>query len=288
MYLEKIITLANEKTRLRFIAMERSLRACGCHLPLWVIPYDNNKFELPANAQWWEMPEIIDWLNSNKTHKTMRKYQCLTEKNYQFVDTDVVFLKNPEKVLEPLNGFITSCGHWHDQGHTVTKEVLSYFSKTSTIWQQYVFNSGQFACDRILYNFNELKQKAEQTGFKPTCVDFRFHEQPGLNLLVNASGVPVTNLTLQPHYMQSTWAGDYVDSGYERFWKDENRKPYLIHWAGCNNSSGSPIDKLFFDYLTISEKAEWNERKSIIEAQKKSFSNQIKDQLKKIKSIIKR
>ena len=33
--------------------MERSLRAVGCDLPLLVIPYDEDLFELPPNAEWW-------------------------------------------------------------------------------------------------------------------------------------------------------------------------------------------------------------------------------------------
>jgi hypothetical protein len=48
MKIEKIITLANNKVRLRFLAMERSLRATGCQLPLLVIPYDDKLFELPG------------------------------------------------------------------------------------------------------------------------------------------------------------------------------------------------------------------------------------------------
>jgi hypothetical protein len=44
MKIDKIISMANQKVRLRFLAMERSLRATGCQLPLWVIP------NLPAIA----------------------------------------------------------------------------------------------------------------------------------------------------------------------------------------------------------------------------------------------
>src|SRR5437764_440818 len=57
MKLERIITLANRKFRVRFAAMERSLRAVGCALPISVIPYDNERFDLPKNSEWWECPE---------------------------------------------------------------------------------------------------------------------------------------------------------------------------------------------------------------------------------------
>lgn len=81
----------------------------------------------------------------------MRKYQCLTTSNYQFVDTDICFLRSPEEVLHPLTGFITSCGHWHNTEHTCTSESQRWVANRSTVWQRDVFNSGQFACDRSLY-----------------------------------------------------------------------------------------------------------------------------------------
>ena len=256
MQLQKIISMANQNTRLRFLAMEKSLRATGCNLPLWVIPYDEKTFELPGNCIWWENKSITGWLDANHAHKVMRKYQCLLESNYQFVDSDVIFLRSPENVLQDFPGFITSCGHWHNTAHTTTKEVLQYFNKMTTVWQQKVFNTGQFACDEALYDFDNLKKTAEQPDYKPACIDFKFHEQPGLNLLVNLTGVSVTNITLQPYYMESTWAGDYKDDNYERFWKNEERKPYIIHWAGCEMNVNRPIDELFLDFLTNNEKEE--------------------------------
>src|SRR4051794_2008877 len=120
MQIDKIITLANSKVRLRFLALERSLRETGCKLPLWVIPYDDDRFELPENSIWWEVNEITNWLKSQGAHPMMRKYQCLTVGNYQFVDSDVIFLVNPEHALRQVNGFVTSCGHWHDASHTYT------------------------------------------------------------------------------------------------------------------------------------------------------------------------
>ncbi|HVX25699.1 MAG TPA: putative nucleotide-diphospho-sugar transferase [Parafilimonas sp.] len=286
MQLEKIISLANNKTRLRLLAMIRSLRASGCNLPVWIIPFDNDRFELPVNCAWWENKNITGWLDANHAHKVMRKYQCLLESNYQFVDSDVIFLKNPENILNDFSGFVTSCGHWHNPDHTTTKEVLEYFNKRTTIWQQKVFNSGQFACDKALYDFDNLKQTAELPAYKSTCVDFKYHEQPGVNLLVNLTGIPVTNITLQPYYMESTWAGDYTDENYERFWKNEQHKPYIIHWAGCDMNINRPIDELFLAFLTKNEKEEWHKKVLETGAIKNSFNKKLKRKLSKIKTAV--
>jgi len=95
MRLEKIITLANERVELYFRAMERSLRATGCDLPLWVIPFDEHRFALPPNAKWWENDEFFAWLGKFPMWPDSHKYVCLLEANFQFVDTDVIFLRNP-------------------------------------------------------------------------------------------------------------------------------------------------------------------------------------------------
>lgn len=257
MKIDKIITLANRQVRLRMLAMERSLRAVGCDLPLWVIPYDDDRFELPPNAVWWEMTELNEWLVSHGGRPVMRKYQSLMTGNFQFVDADVCFLRNPVGVLEGQQGFVTSCGHWHNPDQTVTEESKRYIREQSTIWQSRCFNTGQYACDRELYSFDELRAAAEAPDAIGTCLQHRHHEQPGLNLLVWKSGVDVTNLTLPPMNMESTWAGDYPGS-YQQYWTDENRRPYLIHWAGTRMDTARPINEIFLNFLTEEERREWD------------------------------
>jgi hypothetical protein len=289
MQIDKIITLGNSKVRLRVLALERSLRKVGCHLPLWVIPYDDDRFDLPANCLWWEVPEITGWLKKNNAHPMMRKYQCLTIGNYQFADSDVVFLVNPEKTLASVNGFITSCGHWQDASHTYTAQSLKFLKSKSTLWQKMVFNAGQFACDKPLYSMESLMAKAESQAFKYTCLTFPYHDQPGLNLLVNASDVSIQNLTLPPFNMESTWAGDYPEKDFSIKWNDQN-KPYLIHWAGFSMQTGKPIDELFYNYLSGEEKTAWNHEVNLRmekERKAKGFIKVLFRKLKAIYSIIK-
>lgn len=256
MRLDCIVTLANHAVRLRFLAMERSLRAVGCDLPVKVIPYDDARFELPARAEWWELPELSGWLAREHAHPLMRKYHCLTLSNYQFVDADVCFLRDPVKVLAPLAGFVTSCGHWHNPAEATTAQSRAWLAARSTTWQKAVFNTGQFACDRALYDVASLRARAGSPDFAATCLRLPYHEQPGLNLLVNATDVPVGNLTLPPWNQQSTWAGDYPGD-YAAYWPTEAQTPYLIHWAGVPMHLARPINAIFLDHLTAAEKAEW-------------------------------
>jgi hypothetical protein len=260
MIIDKIITLTSSDNwnRLRFLAMERSLRAVGCNLPIWVIPYDDQRFELPENSVWWEIPELTQWLVTNYGNHRMRKYQCFTVANYQFVDTDIIFLRNPVTVLNSYSGFITSDGHWHNpQNNTYTDTSLKLFKAKTTTWQKAVFNSGQFACDQILYTIPQLQHTCTQPDFIDTCLLYKTRDQFAINLLVNYSDVPVTNLTLPPLCMESTWAGDY-DGDYLHYWQDENRKPYIMHWAGVHMNEPRPINQLFYSFLTEAEREEWD------------------------------
>ncbi len=260
MKIEKIISLANKNSEIRFLAMVRSLRAVGCDLPVWVIPYDDNKFDLPENCIWWEIEEVTSWLTANNAHKMMRKYQCLLTGNYQYADSDIVFLRNPQDVLKDVSGFITSCGHWHNPGQTCIDATAKFYKDKSTTWQKNVFNAGQYACDATLHTFETLKKTVENPLYKDACLNYKTYDQVALNLLIFLSGVPVTNLTLPPNNMESTWAGDYLTEDYARYWTDETKKPYLIHWAGFNMNIERPIHELFINYLTDGEKALWYER----------------------------
>jgi len=182
--------------------------------------------------------------------------QCLTTANYQYIDSDAIFLRNPEDALAKTGGFVTSCGHWSHPDLTVTPQSQAILREKSTHWMQRVFNAGQFACDRALYTISELKKRCLDSRYANTCLQSKYYDQPGLNLLVNLTGVPIHNLTLPPIGMESTWAGDYLDEDFRTTWTSLERTPYLIHWAGRNGEVTRPIDRLFLDYLTATEQSQ--------------------------------
>ena len=108
-----------------------------------------------------------------------------------------------------------------------------------------------------------------------------YKDQPAINLLVNMTNVSIQNLTLPPYNMQSTWAGDYTGE-YERYWKNETEKPYLIHWAGCSMNDSKPINQLFTRFLSEEEKETWKKqaKKGGIAGQNLFSVGRLKQQLK--------
>ena len=269
--------MASKTVEIRFNAMIRSLRSVGCHLPVKVIPYNNEKFTLPDNCYWWEQPKLFEWLEGNISPNYHRKYSILTESNYQFVDPDIIFLSNPQDALSAHDGFITCCGQWHNPDNTVTQHSEKVFKDHSTNWPTLCFNGGQFACDQKLYDLDTLIHISENVEYRQTLINCET-DQPPLNLLVLLSGVKVTNLTLPPFSMESTWSGDYQDN-FLRFWTEKNKKPYLIHWAGDSMSLDRKIDQLFLRYLSDDEKKE-------IQLQTKLRINNLKKT--KLKNLIKK
>ena len=286
MHLEKIISLANQNSELRFLAMVRSLRAAGCNLPVWVIPYDEHKFNLPENCIWWEMPLITEWIKNNNLWPAFKKIQCLTEHNYQFVDSDIIFLKNPESILKQFTGFVTCCTHWNNPNHTFTKETLAYLKEKTTIWQKLVFNSGQWACDEKLFEESEMINFCERQ-FVDTLFtrNYLYKDQAGINILVNVKASKITNITLPPYNVESSWAGDYTNN-FKQYWVNEDTKPYLLHWAGCAMYTNRAVDCLFTKYLSEREKILWNDQVQIEFTKKKKFTTRLFKGLRAIKNKV--
>lgn len=258
MKLEQIITLGNRAVRLPLLAMIRSLRATGCALPVRVVPYDDDVFDLPAGCTWWRDEAVLTWLGEVGAHPMMRKYQCLLEARYQFVDSDVIFLRDPAAALAEVDGFVVCCGHWRDASHTTTPVSRAAFERMTTNWPAQVFNAGQFACDRPLYpDLAALRAVAEDPAHAETCLHHASHDQPGLNLLRLLSGVPLTNLTLPPHSLESSWAQDYARLGRLPA-TDGPAAPYLLHWAGAGAAHTGPVAELFATHFDAAERRTWD------------------------------
>lgn len=257
MKLESIYTMADAGARLQFIAMERSLRASGCDLPLRVFRYKGATFDLPKNAEWFR-PPIVEWLRERGAHPMCDKFHCLTQPNVLFTDTDIVYLDNPASALASHGGFVVADTEWNKSQWTFTTASAEILSRKSSVWLQRVFNAGHFACDRTLYSDETLR--ATISEHETVCLR-SIHDQPGTNLLVALSGVPVTNLNLPPSPMESTWAGDYA-SDPEPLWTRAGAKPYFIHWAGPVLDEERPINRIFLEFLTAAERAEWEEQRA--------------------------
>ena len=253
MNVEKVITLASRKVKTPFLVLERSLRQAGCDLPLLVIPYGDDRFELPPNAEWWDSPGFVSWLRQQKAHPMMAKYRCLTEANYVYFDTDICVLEDFRPILAPYANFVVADTEWSKPGWATPPEAVAIISQKSSLWMLSLFNAGHFACDHALYSEAELQSVSEK--YREPCIEFPHHDQPGMNVLVSVSNVETTNLCLPPYRMESTMAADYPGE-WEGVWSKDHR-PYFMHYAGSSLTPDIPISRLYYDFMTKEERAEW-------------------------------
>lgn len=277
--------MANSKVRGQFTMLEKSLRATGSDLPLAVIPYDDNRFELPQNSYWLENDPLYEWLGESNAFAMCRKYACLLDQNYLHVDTDVMFLRDPEDGLRQGKGFVTFDGHWRNPNHTVSPISLPYHRSHSTNWQKNCFNAGQFACESKLFDsLEELKQFVESHPAKGQLLtDTKiWKDQNALNLFILLKGPPVQNLTLPPFNLESSWAGDYEESGFEdKYWKKKEKMPFMIHWAGRSFEDSLAINELPKAMLSSEE---WRQVIAERPARKVSVKSRLKNALRGMKS----
>ena len=190
----------------------------------------------------------LDYAAGGQSRK--RKYACFLTGNYQFVDNDIVFLRNPQEVLQPLSEFVASCVRWRDPEDARTPQSEGDLPAALDQLAEGGVQSGA-----------GLRATGRCSPTLPRCTTPSMHrstwrrvyhpagEGPGANLLRLLSGVELTSLTLPPHHMESSWAGDYPDEGFEAHWS-EGRRPYLIHWEGVSMRTARPIHELFYRHLT--------------------------------------
>ena len=147
MGIDYVISFANLKVRLEFLAMERSLRATGCDLPLQVIPYDESRFPLPENARWLEDDELFALVRKAGAIPLCRKYLALTLANCAYFDADIIHLRDPREWLSPLRNdvFVVADTEWNKARWTFTPETRAHYRSKTTLWLLDNFNSGFFA-----------------------------------------------------------------------------------------------------------------------------------------------
>ena len=254
MNVQKVITLAGQKVKLAFLVFERSLRAAGCDLPLLVIPYGDDLFQLPSNSEWWDSARFASWLRLHKAHPMMAKYRCLTEANYAYFDTDICVVDDFRPVLSHYSSFVVADTEWNKPGWATSPEATAILAEKSSLWMLKLFNAGHFACDRALYSEAEMQSVSER--YRDTCLTYPHHDQPGINLLVSLTGVEVTNLCMPPYRMESTMAVDYPGE-WEGIWSNGHR-PYFVHYAGSALGKNLPINRLYYDFMSKAERKEWD------------------------------
>lgn len=275
MKIERIITMASPAVRLEFLVMERSLRATGCDLPLHVIPYTDEPFDLPPNASWLVDEELFAGIARHRSARPCRKFLALTQTNAAFFDADILHLRDFRTELEGLgpDTFVVADTEWNKARWTFSAATRRIYQRKSSVWLLDNFNSGFFAFGNpILARAQILAFIADPEWGRSTREEsVTAGEQAGINWLIHRSGRPVVNLCLPPRRMESTMAVDYTElleatlaeeyhEDYQSLLAGANR-PFFLHFAGGMHFTKSRIAELFLKALTAEERGPFLEER---------------------------
>lgn len=261
MTFDQIFSMANRHMRLEFLAMERSLRATGCRLPLTVIPFGEPDFDLPPGASWMDISPYKTLLAPWKTGSAaFRKLSIFLQRGAVFFDADIIHLQNPEEWLAGFSPdqFVVADTEVFKNKWTFTPRTAEVFRWTSSNWQLSNFNSGFFAFEN-----RQLTEDAIAAAFAASESDFLINsptpgEQSALNYLVFRLGWKVVNVCLPPYSLESTMSVDYGDN-YRELLGLPNSAPF-IHFAGGGRVLDEPIAELMLSHLSAEEAAEMKNR----------------------------
>lgn len=251
--------MANEKVRLDFTAMFRSLRATGCDLPVYVIPFDETRFDLPKGATWLENPRFYSYLGDRGMVNHCRKLLALTFDNFVFFDTDIIHIDDVSKRLTdlPANAFVVADPEWSLKKWTFSEGTKKLYEQRTSTWVLDNFNTGFFAKERFVFSQDDLMQCLQDPLATSLCQGSgpTRSEQETINLILFWQKLEVTNLCLPPYRMESTFCWDYSEANKELVHTHPKRS-FFIHFPskGARNHCLAP---LFHQYLSSEELAEW-------------------------------
>ena len=266
--INRIITMASPAVRLEFLVMERTLRATGCDLPLYVIPYRDESFELPENAQWLRDEELFAHISKHQSARPCRKFLALMQADAAFFDADIIHLRDPRTELGILDAdvFAVADTEWNKARWTFSEATRRVYQRKSSLWLLDNFNTGFFAFEEPVVTRKQIFDFIGDPVWGRCAREESVTrgEQAALNWLVHLSGRTVLNLCLPPRRMESTMAVDFTHMVEGTLAVESNQDyqallegadgPMFLHFAGGTQFSKSQISDIFVNALTPEER----------------------------------
>ena len=235
--------------------MERTLRATGCDLPLYVIPYRDESFELPENAQWLRDEELFAHISKHQSARPCRKFLALMQADAAFFDADIIHFRDPRTELGSLdaNVFAVADTEWNKARWTFSEATRRVYQRKSSLWLLDNFNTGFFAFEEPVVTRKQIFDFIGDPVWGRCAREESVTrgEQAALNWLVHLSGRTVVNLCLPPRRMESTMAVDYTEFD-DVPWADA---PMFLHFAGGVHHTQARIAEIFVKALTPEERS---------------------------------
>ncbi len=242
-----------------------SIRACGCQLPIRIMPFGGRP--LAADPAWKDVSllSIEDFPKQGvaffeELHRRMpqcpegllRRFLCWFGEFDEFLysDNDIVALMNWEELFPYLgeHEVVHADQEFMTNGRFNLRQPVRFEELLGESALDLAMTAGHFLCrPRAQHQSDLLKGLAWMEAHPEVPI---WHDQALLHVTVALAKWRTLNLCKPPHHWASSWAGDYRNSlEIIRTIQAERRPISHIHYSGGVASGTNPIDELLFSSL---------------------------------------
>lgn len=271
-----VYIVANEKVGENAIALLASLRRHDPHVPVFMIPFNDDYQPLFQKLQslyqvqlFPDLPFLATFTQKiseifprdflalpNKMRKLAAWFGPLDE--FLYIDTDILFFEPVSDTLAYLNQADFICCDYHFKGRQL-KDVFSPSVIERGIFPENiinsVFNSGLWGAKKGTITLEQMYQRLEECAQNRDYFDFSggTTDQPIMNYLVLNSIDKRLNITQVNPNEPGSWGGmKHFVTRDQALYDGDTRLRYL-HWAGTRMGPGGPYRDLWEHYRYLDE-----------------------------------
>ncbi len=296
-----IYLVANQRSGAECSNLIASIRRCGCHLPIRVIPYGGSPMDLDPRWDGVKLLTLEDFpaegraflkelegriRQCNPGH--LRRFLCWFGGFDEFLysDNDIVALMNWEELFPYLENYdivhadqeFTTGGKFNMRQPDRFEELMGAESL------QAAMTAGHFLCRRSPRHAADLLAGISWMEAHPEVPIW--HDQALMHVTLVLAQWRVLNLCREPHRWASSWAGDYKNVlDLIRTIQVERRPISHLHYSGGIATGTEPIDELLSTSLPAKERNSKLLRALLWQA---SGLRAIERQIRRVKHKIKR
>jgi len=265
-----IYLIANRQSAAECGNLIYSIRACGCQLPIRIIPFGGRPLE--ADPAWNDVSILsiedlpvegvafVEELHRRIPQSPLgflRRFLCWFGEFDEFLysDNDIVALMNWEELFAYLPEYevVHADREFITDGRFNMRQPRRFEELMGEGALRLAMTAGHFLCRPRAQHVSDLMMGLEwMEAHQDVPI---WHDQALLHITLVLAKWRTLNLCQPPHSWASSWAGDYKNVlEIVRTIQTERRPLSHLHYSGGIASGTSPIDELLFSSLSARQR----------------------------------
>jgi hypothetical protein len=276
-----------------------TIRQCGCHLPIRILPYGGEPLVLTSNFEDVALVRVEDFPAEGREFAAelgrrlpcnpglLRRFLCWFGEFDEFLysDNDIVALMNWEEMFSFLEDHeLVHADHEFLTGLVFNLQQPERFEELMGPGAlDKAITAGHFLCRRSLRQVEDLL--AGVSWMEAHAEVVKWHDQALIHVTVALAKWRVLNLCRPPHLWGCSWAGSYKNLfDVLRTVQASHHPVSHLHYSGGTPSGAAPIQELLYANLPAGERNQRLLRALMSEA---SGMNEARRLLKRVQSKVK-